>query len=214
MQMNIQTFINSPAMRHKGNILQYKINQNPLSRNMIYARKVRGEWTNNRKTYATQTQSVATPNAQSLLRINGELISVGGDPTSTNTYCIYNPESFPANQPSTIIEIPSYVYNTPPVNIETPPTETGPITADPFNPPDVPVTEPANYVAPSGGVLICSTVVIPTCDVTVDGQVVVNRTYDQMCYTADHSDVPGIDLLCWDEGEQTWYPRPTDVATG
>ena len=206
-QNELQDFKNSPEMRNKGNVLQYKINQNPLSKNMIYSRKVRGEWTNNKKTYATQTQKVANPNTGSLLRVGGTLTSVGGDPTSTNTYCIYNPETFPSNQPSEVVVIPPYAYTEPPVDIITPPEELGPITADPYDPPPVSEEEPVNYVAPTGGVLICSLTVVPTCNTSVEGQQVINQTFDQMCYSAENSDVPGSSLLCWDEGQQTWYPR-------
>lgn len=208
----MQSIINDPLMRSKGNVLQYKINQNPLSRNMIYAKKVRGQWTNNKKTYATQTQSVANPNAASLLRINGTLTSVGGDPTSTNTYCIYDPSSFPSNQPSEIIEIPPYAYDTPPINHTTLPDTAGPITAGVFDPPPVAPEEPINYVAPTGGVLVCSVVVTPTCNTSASGQPVVNETTDQMCYTADYSDVPGNSVLCWDEGTQTWFAHPLGVS--
>lgn len=204
--------VDTPAMRNKGNVLQYKVNQNPLSKKMIYARKVRGEWTNNKRTYATQTQKIASPNTESLLRIGGTLISVGGDPTSTNTVCIYNPDTFPANQPSEVIDIPAYIYPDPPINLIVPPEEEGPITAGPFDPPVVPPEEPVNYVAPSGGVLVCSAVVIPTCDTSVAGQTIINQTYDQMCYTADHSNVPGQSVLCWDEGTQTWYAKAGPTA--
>ncbi len=211
--MSFEELKNTPEMRNKGNILQYKINQNPLSKRMIYARKVRGEWTNNKKTYATQTEKVANPNTESLLRVGGTLTSVGGDPTSTNTYCIYNPETFPSNQPSVVVDIPPYAYTEPPVNIITPPEESGPIISSTFDPPPVPQEQPVNYVAPTGGILICSTYVIPTCDTSVEGQQVINTTYDQMCYTADHSDVPGSSVLCWDEGQQTWYPHSPGVST-
>lgn len=209
--LSFEELKNTPAMKSKGNVLQYKINQNPLSKKMIYARKVRGEWTNNKKTYATQTQKIANPNTESLLRVGGTLTSVGGDPTSTNTYCIYNPDSFPSNQPSVVVDIPPYVYPDPPINIIIPPEEQGPIIAEPFDPPPVPPEEPINYVAPTGGVLVCSTIVVPTCDTSVEGQQVITKTYDQMCYTASHSDVPGMEVLCWDEGQQTWYDHPPGV---
>jgi hypothetical protein len=213
MMMSFEELKNTPAMRNKGNILQYKINQNPLSKNMIYSRKVRGEWTNNKKTYATQNDKTANPNTNSLLRVGGALESVGGDPTSTNTYCIYNPETFPSNQPSVVVNIPSYVYTEPPVDIINPPEVFGSITTDPFDPPSVPEEEEANYVAPTGGILICSATVVPTCDTSVEGQQLITTTSDQMCYTADHSDVPGMSILCWDEGEQTWFPRSSVGVT-
>lgn len=212
MMMTFQEIINTPAMRNKGNVLQYKINQNPLSKKMIYAKKVRGEWTNNKKTYASQTDKIAMPNTSSLLRIGGTLVSVGGDPTSTNTYCIYDPDSFPSNQPDDIVDIPDFAYSTPPINITDPPDELGPIDAGPFVPPPVTPVEPVNYVAPSGGVLICNTTVVPTCNTSVEGQTIINKTYDQMCYTADHSNVPGQEFLCWDEGTQTWFPHPLGVT--
>ncbi len=212
MSMNLQSIINDPVMRNKGNVLQYKINQNPLSQKMIYAKKVRGQWTNNKKTYATQTQSVANPNTSSLLRVNGTLTTVGGDPTSTNTYCIYDPLSFPSNQPSGIIIIPPYAYDKPPKNIIEPPEPTQPITAPVFDPPAVPPEEPVNYVAPTGGILVCSVTVAPSCIISAAGQQVINETTDQMCYTADHSDVPGNSVLCWDEGSETWFPHPLGVT--
>jgi hypothetical protein len=205
--------INDYCMRRKGNVLQYKANQTPLSNNMIYARKVRGEWTNNRRTYATQNQRIANPNTESLLRIGGTRIVVSGDPTSTNSYCIYDPASFPSNQPSPIINIPEYQYETPPESIVDPPPQQDPITAPEFDPPDVPAEEPINYVAPSGGIFICSQTVIPTCNTSVEGQTVITQSYNQMCFTADHSDVPGLCYLCWNEGTQTWYDHTTDVST-
>ena len=210
--MNFQELINDPYMKNKGNVLQYKINQNPLSNNMIYSKKARGLWTNNRKTYSSQTEKIASPNTSSLLRIGGTLTSVGGVPTSINTYCIYNPETFPSNQPSEVVEIPPYAYPEPPIDLIDPPEELGPITSGPFDPPEVPQEEPVNYVAPTGGVLICNTIVIPTCDTTVEGQTIINKTYEQMCYTADHSDVPGQSVLCWDEGTQTWFEKVIGVT--
>ncbi len=212
MSMNFQSIRNDPVLRNKGNVLQYKINQNPLSQKMIYAKKVRKQWTNNKKTYATQTQSVANPNTGSLLRLNGTLTSVGGDPTSTNTYCIYDPDAFPSNQPSEIVEIPPYAYVTPPKNIIKPPVIVGPITAPLFDPPPVTPEEPVNYVAPTGGILVCSVTVEPTCSTEPAEQQVINETTNQMCYTADHSDVPGNSVLCWDEGTQTWFPHPLGVS--
>lgn len=209
----IEEFQNSPQMKRKGNILQYKINQNPLSNNQIYSRKILRLWTNNRKTYASQTQSVANPNTESLMRLEGTLISVGGDPTSTNTYCIYNPETFPSNQPSEVVSIPGYAYDTPPENLEEPVPPSGDITADPFIPPQVDQEDPPNYIAPNGGILLCNTVVIPTCDITESGQIVITRTQNVRCYPADRSDVPGMETLCWDEGDPTWYDHTTDVTT-
>lgn len=211
--MNFSPFlVNDPAMRNKGNVLQYKINQNPLSQKMIYAKKVRGQWTNQKKTYATQTQAVANPNTGSLLRLNGTLTSVGGVPTSTNTYCIYDPETFPVNQPAEIIAIPPYAYATRPRNRIDPPAPAGPITAPTYDPPVVPAEEPVNYVAPTGGILVCSVTVVPTCNLTAAEQPVLNETTDQMCYTADHSDVPGSEVLCWDEGTPTWFAHPLGVS--
>jgi hypothetical protein len=204
---------NSPQMKRKGNILQYKKNQSPLSSSMIYSKKVRRQWTNNKKTYASQTEMVASPNTNSLLRVGGTLVSVGGDPTSTNTYCIYNPETFPSNQPAEVIEIPDYQYAEPPVNIIDPPPQSEDNNAQPFDPPAVAQEEEENYVAPSGGVLLCNTVVIPTCDITVEGQTVITTTTDVICYPADASDVPGMELLCWNEGDPTWYDHTTDVTT-
>jgi len=54
-----------------------------------------------------------------------------------------------------------------------------------------------------GGNLVCNVVVNPCT------QEVVKRTKSQqLCNPTSDSDVPGqIQLLCWNDGTQTWYPR-------
>ena len=58
-------------------------------------------------------------------------------------------------------------------------------------------------VIPDGGNLVCNVVVNPCT------QEVVKRTKSQqLCNPTSDSDVPGqIQLLCWNDGTQTWYPR-------
>jgi hypothetical protein len=203
---------NNLLMKNKSNVLQYKKNQNTLSKSQIYSRKIFRNWINNKKTYASQTDKNTNPNTGSLFRVSGNVISVDGDPISNNIYCIYNPETFPSNQPSEIVEIPDYDYVTPPVNIIEPPESTGSITAN-FVPPDVPQEEDENYVAPSGGVLLCNVTVIPTCSVNTEGQIIIKETENIVCYGTEFSDVPGRGVLCWKEGDQTWYDRTTNIIT-
>lgn len=203
----------NPEMQRKANVLQYRRNQTQLSKNMIYSKKINGKWTKISKTYATQGDTFTNPNTQSLLRTGGTLTSVGGNATSSNTYCVYNPELFPSNQESPYINDPPYAYSHPPINTQVPPPVAGPILATAYIPPPVPPSEEANYVAPVGGVLACSQRVDTTCETTVDGQTVTGTTYKRACYPAYMSDVPGPAILCWDEATVSWNTPQTYTVT-
>ena len=210
---NIEELKNNPEMQRKANVLQYRRNQTPLSKKMIYSKKINGTWTKISKTYATQGDTFSNPNTQHLLRTGGTLASIGGNASSSNTYCIYHPELFPSNQESPYITVPGYAYNRPPVNKRVPPPPEGPVIATPYIPPPVTPSEEPNYVAPVGGVLSCSQRVEQTCETTIDGQTVLGTTYKRECYPSYMSDVPGNGVLCWDDAVVSWNSPQTYTTT-
>jgi hypothetical protein len=55
---------------YKGNILQYKKNSSNLTKQQRYSQIAKGSWTNNTKSYATQSMTYTNPNTNALLRVN------------------------------------------------------------------------------------------------------------------------------------------------
>lgn len=55
-------------MLRKGNVLQYKANASGLTKQQKYAKMARHQWTVRGVTWATQSQTYANPNTQSLMR--------------------------------------------------------------------------------------------------------------------------------------------------
>lgn len=182
-----EEYKNSVQMKHKGNVLQYKKNQTPLSKTQIYSKKVQNLWTNHKKSWASQSDKYTFPNTSSLLRVGTTL-------TANPAACPLVPPT-----PSPILNIPPYIYTTPPVDTyEIPPT-IGPITNINPEPVTQPTIPPPTCAYVDNGTLVCTKVVDP-----ITGEVVLT-TYNQQCYPNSDSDVPGIGILCWREGDQTSY---------
>jgi hypothetical protein len=182
-----EEYKNSIQMKKKGNVLQYKKNQTPLSQTQIYSKKVKNLWTNRKKSWASQSDQYTFPNTSSLLRVGTTLVH------SSSSCAIVS------NSTSPILEIPSYAYTTPPVDSENIPDTIGPITNENQEPVTQPINPPPSCTYVDNGVLICTKVVDP-----LTGEVILN-TYTQKCYPTSDSDVPGIGVLCWTEGEQTSF---------
>jgi hypothetical protein len=196
------------AMLNKGNVLQYKANSSNLTKSQKYSKIAKGQWVNRNTTWATQsTRGYTNPNTTSLKRdgninvaidpITGAIIGPTVAPPTCLKPIIQDNEGLPSNGGggSSIIdpEIP------PPV----PPTPG----SDVF-PVIIPDTPPEPIVIQDGGNLICS----------VQEDICTGETKrslsQQLCHPTTDSDVPGpIQDLCWNDGNQTWYPRQRYVMT-
>jgi hypothetical protein len=185
------------AMINKGNVLQYKKNSSNLTQWQKYSKIAKGQWVNRTTTWASQSSRGFTdPNTQQLHR-------VGGTPGTTNSYCPKPPL---------------------PDNPVLPPTQGGgggpdgpPLPPPPPTPPVNPgnvipvVPEPAPdepVIFPDFGNLVCGTY-----ENLCTGEVITPIKLDNCNPTTD-SDVPGpIELLCWNDGNPTWYPRQRYVMS-
>lgn len=190
------------AMLNKGNVLQYKANSSNLTQAQKYSKIAQGKWTNRNTTWATQnTRGYTNPNNSSLKR-SGNVTNISIDPitgaiigqTTAPVTCpkpvtIVN-EALPPNEGGGSIQEPDI----PPPIEPTPESETFPETI-----PETPV-EP--IVIQDEGILICS---IQENICTGETKSTISQ---QLCNPTSDSDVPGqIELLCWNDGTPTWYPR-------
>ena len=190
------------AMLNKGNILQYKANSSNLTKSQRYSKIAQGKWTNRNTTWATQsTRGYTNPNNTSLKRsgnvvniaidpITGAIIGETSAPVTCPTTIIYVNEGLPSNSGGGGVNNPEM----PPPVEPTPESNTFPEIIE-----EVPV-EP--IVIQDEGILICS----------VQENVCTGETKSsisqQLCNPTTDSDVPGsIQLLCWNDGTPTWYPR-------
>jgi hypothetical protein len=189
------------AMFNKGNILQYKKNSSNLTKSQRYSKIAKGQWTNRNTTWATQnTRGYTNPNNLSLQR-NGS-INITLDGTTTNL-----PITCP--QPINIINDalpPSGSESKNPETLPPPPPEPSANLGETF--PISPVPEEQPIVIQDLGTLTCSIQ-----ENICTGQIISKQSSDN-CYPTTDSDVPGnIQLLCWEDGLQTWYPRQRYVMT-
>ena len=193
-------------MYNKGNVLQYKKNSSNLTKKQRYSQIAKGMWTNRTKTWASQTETISSPNTQWLQRVNNsytnvstEIIDQNSVTGVVNTNCILSVQPLPI----VIFPLPDVPTSEPaanPVIPLAPPSGTG---SNLVLPPSPPNQEPVvQYVVPDGGNLVCNTVADP-CTGTI-----LNKTYNQTCYPSTDSDVPGPELLlCWNDTFPTYYPR-------
>lgn len=196
------------AMLNKGNILQYKANSSNLTQAQRYSKIAQGKWTNRNTTWATQsTRGYTNPNNSSLKRA-GNVINVAIDPitgavigetnapvTCANTIVTIN-QGLPSNGGGGSVQEPEI----PPPVEPTPESDTFPQINE-----DTPV-EP--IVIQDEGVLICSVQ-----ENVCTGETKTTRS-QQLCNPTSDSDVPGsIELLCWNDGTPTWYPRQRYIMT-
>lgn len=191
----------SIAMLNKGNVLQYKANSSNLTQAQKYSKIAQGKWTNRNTTWATQnTRGYTNPNTTSLKR-SGNVNNIAIDPI-TGTIIGQTQAPVTCLKPITIIN-------------EGLPSNGGGGTGEPQIPPPVPPT-PASDTFPS---IISDTPVEPvviqdegTLICSVQENICTGETQrtqsQQLCNPTSDSDVPGtIQLLCWNDGTPTWYPR-------
>ena len=190
------------AMLNKGNVLQYKANSSNLTQAQKYSKIAQGKWTNRNTTWATQnTLGYTNPNNSSLKRsgnvtniaidpITGAIIGQTTEPITCPKPITTVNEGLPANEGGGSIEEPDI----PPPIEPLPESETFPETIS-----ETPV-EPV--VIQDEGILICS---VQENICTGESK---NTISQQLCNPTSDSDVPGpIELLCWNDGTPTWYPR-------
>lgn len=205
---NIQFLGEKIAMLNKGNVLQYKANSSNLTQSQRYSKIAQGKWTNRNTTWATQsTRGYTNPNTTSLKR-SGNVINVAIDPitgaiigpTDASVTCL-KPDPSIINQglPANVAPTAEEPEIPPPVE-PTPPSETFP--------PIIPDTPVEPVVIQDEGTLICS----------VQENICTGETKttpsQQLCNPTSDSDVPGeIQLLCWNDGTPTWYPRQRYIMT-
>lgn len=196
-------------MLAKGNILQYKKNSSNLTINQRYSKIAKGQWVNRTTTWATQSDSLTNPNTTSLKRVHVKrnifLDYVGCVPTTNlpvtpcpskpedqhifvpiinDCYCDPKPEIF-VHEPLPLPKTGNYVQ---PVTY-TPPT-------------------PSPIVINDGGSLIGNTTVNPCTGA------VIKKTFINNCNLTSGSDVPGrIQILCYNSGLPTYYPRRRYIMT-
>jgi len=188
----------------KGNVLQYKANSSNLTKKQRYSQIAKGMWTNRNTTWATQSETYTNPNNLSLKRVNYVTVGGGGD-FPNSVFCKPLPvtpqyDVLPDNVP------PSPGPLDPPIipPIIPPPEPVTPGTDDIVMPPYiVPIEPEPDIVIPDGGSLICSIV-----ENICTGEIIKDLGGPLQCAPTSASDVPGEpDILCWNEGLPTYYPR-------
>jgi flagellin-specific chaperone FliS len=201
---------NELQMLRKGNILQYKGNSSRLTKNERYSKIAQGKWVNRTTTWASQSEQVTNPNTTLLKRINVKgTITLDGLPTTlplSTSFCQVNPivpikipTSNNNNNNNIInpIKLPKTSYK---------PNSTAPITIKTFPSYTPPIINPT--VINDGGTLVCTTQVNPC-----NGEI-INKTYVSNCNFTSASDVPGpIQLLCYNDGLPTYFPRQRYIMT-
>lgn len=189
-------------MKKKGNVLQYKKNSACFTRNQIYSKIAQDNWTNRNTTWATQNERGYTnPNNNNLRRDNANNIIISGTgivettlPITCPTIPNNNTNVLPNNETGQGDEGSNPVL--PPVKSQTggggnilPPTPNSDEIEDPI-------------VVQDNGTLICNIIENPCTSFSQTKQ--ANEFY----HPTTDSDVPGkIELLYWNDGVQTWYPR-------
>jgi len=201
-------FAQKMAMLEKGNILQYKANSSNLTKSQRYSKIAKGKWINRNTTWATQsTRGYTNPNSTSLKR-SGNVVNLAIDPI---TGAVIGPTNAPFTCPQPIIPVNDAL---PMNNGVTDGQVIPPPSPPPSNPNndtyiplvDTPVLEP--IVIQDGGNLICS-IKQNICS----GKTTISIS-QQLCNPTSDSDVPGpIEMLCWNDGIPTWYPRQRYVMT-
>lgn len=192
------------AMLNKGNVLQYKANSSSLTKAQRYAKIAKGQWVNRNTTWATQSaRGYTNPNTTSLKR-GGNVINIGIDPVS----------GLPTGFTDAPVTCPVFVRPENPVipingggggtnnPVIPPPPPPNPSPPDNIIPVVTPVTPPPPIVIQDGGTLNCAE------QENVCTGFVKRHLSQQRCNPTTDSDVPGqIELLCWNDGNPTWYPR-------
>jgi hypothetical protein len=196
------------AMLNKGNVLQYKANSSNLTKAQKYSKIAQGQWVNRNTTWATQsTRGYTNPNTTSLKR-SGNVFNIAIDPitgaiigqTGAPVTC---PKPFtPINEP-----LPSNGGGGSISEPEIPPP-VEPTPASDIFPPIIADTPDEPLVIQDSGTLICSI------QENICTGEIKSSLSQQLCNPTTDSDVPGqIELLCWNDGTPTWYPRQRYVMS-
>jgi hypothetical protein len=190
------------AMLNKGNILQYKANSSNLTQAQKYSKIAQGKWVNRNTTWATQNlRGYTNPNTTSLKR-SGNVINVAIDPI---TGAIIGSTTAPITCPQPIIPVNEGLpSNGGGGNIDNPeiPPPVPPTPDSETFPPIIPDTPQKQIVIQDGGILICS---VQENICTGETKITISQ---QLYNPTSDSDVPGtIQLLYWNDGTPTWYPR-------
>jgi hypothetical protein len=196
-------------MLNKGNVLQYKMNSSNLTQKQRYSLIAKGKWVNRNTTWASQsTRGYTNPNTTSLKRVANYNLAI--DP---NTGLLLGPTDLPPSCPKfeTIINsvLPSdsggSSLNPEVVPPPPPPNPSNDNTVLPPSPMPVPI---GPIVIQDSGNLICSIQ-----ENVCTGESVYHKA-QQLCNPTSDSDVPGtIQLLCWNDGTPTWFPRQRYIMT-
>ena len=196
--LNSETLKNAEtiAMLAKGNILQYKKNSASITKNQRYAQIAKGSWTNRNTTWATQSDTYTNPNTTSLQRV-GYTGSVDG----VNT--IFDPRICPPFIPVIIDDVlPDIGKDGTESPIIPPLPKRKPHPINPVLPPIIPEPIIPDEIIPDGGSLVCNTV-----ENICTGEI-ISKIRNPICYPTSDSDVPGrIQLLCYNDGLPTYYPK-------
>ena len=196
--VNPDDYLYQQAVLQKGNILQYKKNSSNLTKNQRYAQIAKGMWVNRTTTWASQSQTVTSPNTNYLKRVNYSSFNVTTGQTDP-TGVIGCPTTPPIPVYSTLLEKQTGVILDQPI---IPPLIVDQIPMSPIIPVIVDPPTSTSQVIEDGGNLICN-----ISENSCTGEIYkVTRNID--CYPTTDSDVPGPPiLLCWNDGYPTTYPR-------
>lgn len=192
----------------KGNILQYKKNSSQLTQNQRYSKIAKGQWTNTNTTWATQNDKGYTNPNTTLLKRVGNVTNIAIDPI---TGIVIGPTALPVTCPNKTINVQydSLPTTNPPTtktNDALPATTGVPTINEAI--PITPVIPESPIVIQDGGSLTCNIQENPCSSYSKSQR--ANKLFNP---TSD-SDVPGpIELLYWNDGIQTWFPRQRYIMT-
>jgi len=186
------------AFLRKGNVLQYKGNSSRLTAAQKYTAIATGKWTTQNTSWATQnTRGYTNPNVQSLKRVGNvtNVVLPSLEPTFLPVTC---PDPPPSVQHAALppSNIPGVNQGTelPPASVIGAADQTIPPVPDSAPPPPV--------VIQDLGTMLCNTT-----ENICTGQTSSHRA-NTPCFPTTASNVPGrVQLLCWNDGTQTWFPR-------
>jgi hypothetical protein len=197
-------------MISKGNVLQYKKNAFPLTKQQRYSQIAKGMWINRNTTWAVQSQTYTNPNTQMLKRINNINIDITDRSNIQQTIepitCFFPKTPVYDSLPSVTNAVQNVISD-----------ETNPII-----PPESTVTSnaiimPSNetisttinkIIISDGGSLLCNQV--ENICTGYSSKTLANKK----CNPTSDSNVPGkIINLCYNTGLPTYYPRQRYVMT-
>jgi hypothetical protein len=202
--LNANTAAVDTNMLEKGNVLQYKANSSRLTSKQRYSKIATGKWTNRNTGWATQnTRGYTNPNIQQLMR-SGNTFNIelpDGTPTFLPVTC---PDPEP---PLVDEELPPQSIPYDPFVTELPPV-IPPLNAGTMLPPSNAIIPPLPVVIQDGGSLLCNV------QQNICTGEIISQPANTPCHPTTDSNVPGrIQLLCWNDGTQTWFPRQRRIMT-